>query len=516
LTIVGNGTWKNGLRFYNNVNEQIKTLNIGSHIRMIDISGSSNLFALDVINCYSEIPPNLSEWAPNLFSSSCYDGELHVPAGTAEAYSAADFWKNFNNIIPDLTDKITLNRTSASVSVGSSVSLWANVLPEGGNVVWSTNDASVATVDANGTVTATGDGECDIFATLACNTAVYASCHINVNCNETILSDDGYLIYQIIDPEKHEVALTGYNETVMETGDYWGTQFPPDKPVIIPSTITKNGEEEYTVTEIADNALQGLGGFSNPERYTNFFPSIILPETVRRIGKYALQTNAEAPGTIVALPHSLESIDDYCFLYGAGDGRFIIYENVNNIGKGVFRGFLGYIIFLNHDFEVNSEMCDINSISHLEFLGENLSIAANTFTNADIYVLEFGLYPCSIASNAFSGNCNINIVVSHSAVPFDIPDDAFTSNIYQNAVLRVPKSSIDSYRNAPGWRNFINIVELTDGDVNVDGTVTASDVTSLFSNLLNNEQENMMNYDQNNDGQVTASDITKIYEIILK
>ena len=35
----------------------------------------------------------------------------------------------------------------------------------------------------------------------------------------------------------------------------------------------------------------------------------------------------------------------------------------------------------------------------------------------------------------------------------------FGSNTYQNATLYVSKGSLDAYKNASGWKNFINIVE---------------------------------------------------------
>lgn len=53
------------------------------------------------------------------------------------------------------------------------------------------------------------------------------------------------------------------------------------------------------------------------------------------------------------------------------------------------------------------------------------------------------------------------------------------------------------------------------GDVNGDGTVTAADITALYSFLLNNDVTNLINGDQNNDGNITAGDVTAVYNILL-
>lgn len=53
------------------------------------------------------------------------------------------------------------------------------------------------------------------------------------------------------------------------------------------------------------------------------------------------------------------------------------------------------------------------------------------------------------------------------------------------------------------------------GDVNGDGTVTAADITALYSFLLNNDVTNLSNGDQNNDGNITAGDVTAVYNILL-
>ena len=60
---------------------------------------------------------------------------------------------------------VTLDKPTYEGKVGSTFTLKATVIPSDAinkNVKWTTNDAAVATVDANGKVTCVGKGACYI------------------------------------------------------------------------------------------------------------------------------------------------------------------------------------------------------------------------------------------------------------------------------------------------------------------------------------------------------------------
>ena len=329
-----------------------------------------------------------------------------------------------------------------------------------------------------------------------------------------------YLKFQVIDEENREAALTGYYEALGVSENFWGVQFPIE-PVVIPSVVTIDGKE-YTVTEIADNALYLLGTFSNPQRYEEFWPEIILPETIRRLGKRSLWTHPMYSFTKVNLPHSLEEMADSCLLTCSYGGQYTMLENVNSIGKNVFQGpGVGVLTFMNHDFELNANMFNLSYIQVLTLWGENLSIAAGTFngtsynTTTEIERLVFGLYPCNISSNAFGGNTSIDKIVLYSPNPYDLPEDAFSSDIYQNTKLLVPRNALHNYKHAPGWKNFVNIESINRYDVNYDSSITASDVTTLYNFMLNGDVECLMSSDVNDDGYATAADVTALYNYLL-
>ena len=264
VTLSGQGDWY--LNVIPNIS-QLKTVNIGMEITRLGNFG----FTPDVVNCYAETPPACSS---STFSS--YDGSLHVPTTSIAAYFMADYWQNFNNLVNDL-GKVTLDKTNANVSLWESLSLTATVAPAGDEVIWSSTNPWVATVDENGVVTATGGGECDIYATLASShDAAYARCHITVShADITIsLSDESlemnmgeeHNITAIITPDNGEIAPTWTSSntsvaTVDENGKVTAvgegecdiTATVLDQTATCHVTVTNN----VTITLNVENAIIG-------------------------------------------------------------------------------------------------------------------------------------------------------------------------------------------------------------------------------------------------------------------
>ncbi len=182
ITLSGQGAWNLDNYDYSgllSIINQLKTVNIGCEISSIGGFG----FAPTVVNCYAETPPSC---VSTTFAN--YNGHLHVPPISTVAYFTADYWQNFLNLSNDLSF-VTLDKTQASLVQWETVTLTATVIPEASEVIWSTSNADVATVDDNGVVTAIKEGECDIFASLAStNGAGYAKCNIVVTYPEISLS----------------------------------------------------------------------------------------------------------------------------------------------------------------------------------------------------------------------------------------------------------------------------------------------------------------------------------------
>ncbi len=213
VTLTGQGGWNYNSSRHSGLAQiinQLKIVNIGCGITSL---GGSFGFTPDVVNCYAETPPACSS---GTFAN--YDGELHVPTTSIAFYFMADYWQNFNNMINDL-GKVTLDKSSASLIQWETLALTATVTTEGDEVIWSSTNPWVATVDENGVVTAIEGGECDIHATLASSHgAAYAICHITVNYPEITLSlSDENLEMNVGDEQTLTAAITPDNTGLTPT-----------------------------------------------------------------------------------------------------------------------------------------------------------------------------------------------------------------------------------------------------------------------------------------------------------
>ena len=106
--------------------------------------------------------------------------------------AGVDFESTVCNVVGKcLAESITLNVTEASLQVNGTTTLTATVLPETAtnkSVTWTSSNEAVATVDANGLVTAIALGEATITATTVDGSNLTASCKVTVvaTCAESI------------------------------------------------------------------------------------------------------------------------------------------------------------------------------------------------------------------------------------------------------------------------------------------------------------------------------------------
>lgn len=119
-------------------------------------------------------------------------------------------------------ESITLNTTELSMATGDKKPLTATVAPEGTSnkeLAWTSSDESVATVNKNGEVEATGEGECTITVSTTDGSELSASCTVTVVAPNTGMKfvDLGISLLW----GEHEIGATSYNEA----GTYyaWGT-----------------------------------------------------------------------------------------------------------------------------------------------------------------------------------------------------------------------------------------------------------------------------------------------------
>lgn len=97
----------------------------------------------------------------------------------------------------------------------------------------------------------------------------------------------------------------------------------------------------------------------------------------------------------------------------------------------------------------------------------------------------------SIGASAFFYCTNLNKITSKivDVENVTMDDDVFEGVPTSTCVLHVPKGTIEAYRNADQWKDFVNIVEDDvpsglRGDVNDDGVVDGNDLNELINIIL--------------------------------
>lgn len=207
------------------------------------------------IYCYAAIPPACMA---NTFTG--YDATLHVPAASMVSYFTALYWYNFNNILSDAIEplSVTMNITDAEVGIGQQLSISATVAPGDATpktVYWSSTDTSVAKVSSGGTVTAVAVGECDILATCVDKVAV---CHVTVVPPRVTITLNEHEVRLL---PNHTITLTAACSPIDVDLAVTSSNLGVAIPRLVNGTIMVVGVAEGTAT-ITVNAADGNG---NPD-----------------------------------------------------------------------------------------------------------------------------------------------------------------------------------------------------------------------------------------------------------
>lgn len=198
---------------------------------------------------------------------------------------------------------IGLNEDEKTLTQGETFQLRLNSYsgnPTNKDLIWSTDNEMVATVDENGLVTAVGEG-----------TAVITGTSVGVAPGATEPAFDTCTIHVEGVEGDYVYTVTDGNVTIE---DYLGT----DTEIVIPSTIAGK-----PVTEI------GPMSFWMDDNMT----SVVIPEGVTTIGKQAFNGNDNLAN--IKLPSTLKTIGERAF-WGTAITELNVPEGVTSIGREAF------------------------------------------------------------------------------------------------------------------------------------------------------------------------------------
>ena len=239
-------------------------------------------------------------------------GETIITATTQEGGKTAICTVIVN---PILVETVTLNMTELTLTRGETGKLTATVMPENADdktVTWSSSHTDVATVDADGTVTAVKAGTATITARAGdkratCMVTIHVHSYSGGKC--TVCGKRPYMTNGTIDDTG---VLTKYSGT--------------EAMVVIPDGVTGIGSSAFSGCTKLTGVLLSDG----------ITPIVTIPDNVTSIGKYAFYECKNL--SRVAIPDSVTSIGDSAFYGCTSLTSVTIPDSVTEIGDSAFRG----------------------------------------------------------------------------------------------------------------------------------------------------------------------------------
>ena len=194
-------------------------------------------------------------------------------------------------------------------------------------IVWTSADNSISSVDSEGMITAVKPGITTIKYSLGYDSSITAECKVIVY-DENVVYVGG--IYYIIDKQKSEATVTsiyGGKNTSLDAEQvaqcYSGT-------INIPDNVIYEGYK-YTVTKVGSYAFN----------CQNELQSIYIPRTVKAVEPYAAIKAEKLNRVNVADESQLENIGEQAFKMCIGLKRFVFDGTslkLNTIGNAAFNG----------------------------------------------------------------------------------------------------------------------------------------------------------------------------------
>ena len=299
--------------------------------------------------------------------------------------------------------------------------------------------------------------------------------------------------------------------------------------VVIPESFTYNGVN-YSVTNIGGEAFRncfGLTSITIPNSVTSIgnyafsgcsgLNSITIPKSVTKIG---VDTFADCHGLSSVHISDLEAwcnisfgngfsnpllIGHYLFLNGEEINDLVIPNKVTSIGDRVFSGCSGLTSVTIPDnvtsigaaaFSGCSGLTFITLSNNITSIGESFfrgcsNLISVTIPNSVTTIDYLAFYGCTNLSSVIIGreirridydaflNCiELADVYCYAENVPNTWNEAFRDSYIEYATLHVPAQSVNTYKTIEPWKNFGEIIALTDDDPKPTG-INSVNCTSL-------------------------------------
>ena len=292
------------------------------------------------------------------------------------------------------------------------------------------------------------------------------------------------------------------------------------KVIVIPETIDHE-DVIYHVTAIGESAFEGRSDISY----------LSIPSSITSIGEYAFIdcgsninvdiSNIESWCKVtfgnehasplssaktffsggkeikdLVIPDGVESISGFAFYQCRSITSLHIPESVKTIGSSAFE--------------------DCTGLTSVSLLGGVETIGGSSFegcTDLSILILPSSITTMSI--NAFKNCSGLSSIVSFNNDP-PLCTNPFYNVDKVNCTLWVPKGCALAYQDDFGWKDFANIRELVEGDLNLDEVVDQNDMDALVEFVMGKNPEGFYVglADLNGDNKIDAADVVKMVDLV--
>ena len=270
-----------------------------------------------------------------------------------------------------------------------------------------------------------------------------------------------------------------------------------------------------------------------------FSKQLVLPDG---IGKLSNLSFGFCTFNGLVLPSALKKIDANVFPGSSFIAPFVLPEGLEEIGSGAFaRTMFNNITLTIPACVIVDRGAFVNcQISKMVWQGETFDgLGSAPYLLTDPYYLdEYGaikpIYSVKILDLGTSvpdkyslSPFRIERLYVHSTTPPAVNGELYylvhEVQYHYTATLYVPRGCKEIYSKTSPWSYYPNIVEFDEtqempfvGDVNCDGRINVSDISTLVNDILTGPTEqSFLNDDVNEDTRVNVSDVTALINIIL-
>ena len=225
----------------------LSSITIPNSVTSIESYAFMDCSGLTSITCEATTPPSCGDAS---FFNVKKSIPVYVPANSVEAYKKAKEWKDFTNIQAIIVEPASIAFADASENliVGMTKKLEAAITPEDATtkiITWTSSNTDVATVTAEGIVTAKGAGTSVI--TAKTYNGKTAKCTITVKQQVTAiaLSDETVSLWV---GKKKTLTATATPTTANNTSVSWSSSDNKVATVSSKGVITAKGKGTRTIT----------------------------------------------------------------------------------------------------------------------------------------------------------------------------------------------------------------------------------------------------------------------------